>query len=140
MPGAVFATREISKDGGAFAATTNAPTEIGSSGMYTQALTAGEMTCDRYALRYAVTGHPDISVFGETATRQLGELAHPDSVIEGSLTLTHVLRIILAAVAGKSNSHAAGTPRYRNQADDKDRISATTDADGNRTAVTLDGT
>lgn len=60
--------------------------------------------------------------------------------VEGSLTFENVQRILLAAAAGKSNSHESGTPKYRNQADSKDRISATTDANGNRTAVTLDGT
>lgn len=63
-----------------------------------------------------------------------------DDPIEGSLTLRQALRVILSAAAGKSNSHQLGTPKYRDQADGKDRISATTDANGNRTAVTIDGT
>lgn len=58
--------------------------------------------------------------------------------IETGLTLRQGLRVFFAAMAGKSNSHAAGTPKYRNLADSKDRISATTDVDGNRTGVTLD--
>jgi hypothetical protein len=60
-------------------------------------------------------------------------------VQEGTLTTTQMFRIILSAVAGKSAGHAAGTPTYRNVADTANRISATTDVDGNRTAVTLNG-
>jgi hypothetical protein len=36
---------QISKDGGAFAAATNAPTELGSTGIYTLTLTAAETRC-----------------------------------------------------------------------------------------------
>lgn len=60
------------------------------------------------------------------------------SGIESSYTLRQALRIILAACGGKSSGHETGTPIYRNPGDSKDRISAVTDADGNRTSVTLD--
>tara|TARA_R110000772_G_scaffold51809_6_gene118884 strand:+ start:2316 stop:4838 length:2523 start_codon:yes stop_codon:yes gene_type:complete len=60
-------------------------------------------------------------------------------IAEGSLDLEEMLRIILAATAGKSNSHETNAPKYRNQADTLDRISATTDANGNRTATTVNG-
>jgi len=62
-----------------------------------------------------------------------------DEVIEGSMTLREALRIILAASAGKSSGGGTSTVKYRDLADSKDRISATVDANGNRTAVTLDG-
>jgi hypothetical protein len=61
-------------------------------------------------------------------------------VVEGAVTAVQWARVVLAAVAGKSNSHESGTPKYRDQADTKNRISATTDANGNRTSVTVDGT
>lgn len=61
------------------------------------------------------------------------------SVLEGTLTVAQVLRIMLAAMAGKANSFPAGPVHYRNQADTKDRITATVDADGNRTVVAVDG-
>jgi hypothetical protein len=60
-------------------------------------------------------------------------------LIEGSLTLEGVLRIILAATGGKSHSPAAGQRAYRDQADTKNRILAQVSA-GDRTTVTLDPT
>jgi hypothetical protein len=65
--------------------------------------------------------------------------AAADEVYEGSLTLRQIVRIFLAAMAGKSSGHELGTPAYRDNANTKDRIAATTDANGNRTSVTLDG-
>jgi hypothetical protein len=62
-----------------------------------------------------------------------------DEVVEGTLTLRQLLRIMLAAVAGKSSGFPAGPAVYRDNADTKARITATVDADGNRSAVTLDG-
>lgn len=62
-----------------------------------------------------------------------------DEVIEGSLTLRQLLRILLAAAAGESGGGGSGTITFRDAADTKNRISATVDANRNRTAVTLDG-
>lgn len=59
---------------------------------------------------------------------------------EGSITFEQLCRIVLSGVAGISNSHQLGTPNYRDQANSKNRIAATTDVNGNRTAVTVDGT
>lgn len=61
-----------------------------------------------------------------------------DEACEGSYTLRQMLRIYLAALAGKSSNYGS---TFRDAADSKNRIVATTDADGNRTAITtLDGT
>ena len=62
-----------------------------------------------------------------------------DEVIEGSMTMREALRIYLSALAGKSSGGGTSTITFRDLADSKNRISATVDADGNRTAVTLDG-
>jgi len=61
-----------------------------------------------------------------------------DEVIEGSMTLRQALRIYLSALAGKSSGGGTNTVKYRDLADSKNRITATVDANGNRTAVTLD--
>lgn len=58
--------------------------------------------------------------------------------VETGVTLRQAHRTELAAAAGKLSGAATTTVKIRNQADDKDRITATVDADGNRTAVTLD--
>jgi hypothetical protein len=53
-------------------------------------------------------------------------------------TLRQLMRLMTAALLGKTNGFNTGTPKFRDQADTKDRISAIADADGNRTSVTLD--
>lgn len=59
-------------------------------------------------------------------------------VIEGSLTLKDVLRLILAAETGKSTGGGTTSVAFRDNADTKNRIAATVNSNGNRTAVTLD--
>lgn len=61
------------------------------------------------------------------------------AVIEGTLTLQQVQRILLAASAGLSPTPAAGTRAYRDQANTKNRILANVSA-GDRTSVVLDVT
>jgi hypothetical protein len=61
-----------------------------------------------------------------------------DEVVEGSYTLRQLIRLV-AAAAGAKLSGAAGTAiAIRDLGDTKDRIAATVDSNGNRTAVTLD--
>jgi len=63
-----------------------------------------------------------------------------DEVVEGTTTLRQAVRILLAALAGKSTGGGTATLTFRDIADSKARITATVDADGNRTAITRDGT
>ena len=63
-----------------------------------------------------------------------------DEVTETGITLRKAINIMLAALAGKSSGGGTATIKFRDQADGKDRITATVDADGNRTAITNDGT
>jgi hypothetical protein len=60
--------------------------------------------------------------------------------IEAGMTLRQGLRLILSAAAGKTNGMATATNHLRDTSDAKNRITATTDTDGNRTAVTYDTT
>lgn len=57
--------------------------------------------------------------------------------IETGLTLRQALRVVTAAVAGKVSGAETTTITFRNTADTADRITATVDASGNRTGVTL---
>ena len=59
--------------------------------------------------------------------------------VEGSFTAVQLLRIALAAMAGKLSGAATTTVSIRDLGDTKNRIVATVTADGDRTAVTLDG-
>ena len=62
------------------------------------------------------------------------------NAIETGWTLRKILRIVAAALGGKLSGAATATVTIRDVTDTKARITATVDADGNRTAVTLDGT
>jgi len=58
--------------------------------------------------------------------------------VEGTMTLPKVLRILLAALSGLVSGAGTSTARFRDLADSKDRIVATIDINGNRTAIELD--
>jgi hypothetical protein len=55
-------------------------------------------------------------------------------------SLENALKLVLAALAGKLSGAATNTVTVRAADDSKARITATVDADGNRSAVTLDAT
>ncbi len=59
-------------------------------------------------------------------------------VLDGK-KIDELLRLFGAALVGKV-SGLPSAPVFRSADDAKDRITATSDGDGNRTAVTLDGT
>jgi len=61
-----------------------------------------------------------------------------DEIIEAAISLRQAMRLVLAATGGKALGLDTTTAIYRDTADTKDRITATVDANGNRTAVTLD--
>lgn len=63
-----------------------------------------------------------------------------DEVYEGTTTLRQFLRLAASAMWGKLSGAATTTVAIRDEADTKARITATVDADGNRSAVTLDKT
>lgn len=58
-------------------------------------------------------------------------------VVEGSFTVQQVLKLAAAMAAGKASGLDVNAPVYRDLSDTLDRISATCDASGNRSAVTL---
>lgn len=68
----------------------------------------------------------------ETATAVMA------SNVEGTVTLTESMRLQNAVLLGKASGLSTTTAVYRDLADTKNRVSATVDADGNRSAVTLD--
>lgn len=58
--------------------------------------------------------------------------------VEGTTTVAESLRLHNAALGGKASGLGTANAKYRDLGDTKDRIDATVDADGNRTAVTRD--
>lgn len=189
VTGVTFTSSELSKDGAGVAPLDSGPVEIGSTGVYTQALTATEMTCDRYAIKYVVSGRPDLFVRGETVVNQLVDIRGDTAAIlldtgtdgvviaNGAITAakfgagavdaaalaTDAVNEIVAAVFARTYeatkmsgltfeeitammacallSRASGmdtaTGIFRNRGNTADAITATIDAFGNRTAVTL---
>lgn len=63
-----------------------------------------------------------------------------ENVLEGSMTAEQMMRIFLSALGNKASGLDTLTPEFRDLADSKPRITAVTDANGNRSSVTLDGT
>jgi len=60
-------------------------------------------------------------------------------VLEGSLTGQDALRVILAAVSGKTSGVGTASENYLSVSGSKTRIAATFDDQGNRVTVALDG-
>lgn len=62
-------------------------------------------------------------------------------VVTGTFTAVNALRLLFSALGGKSSGHNTGAvsaPIYRDIDDTKNVITASSDASGNRTSVTLD--
>ncbi len=74
----------------------------------------------------------------DAAVAPLSTFDPSTDTLEGSETYDETFRIARAALAGKS-SVAGDTVAFRDAADTKDRITATTDSDGQRTSATTDG-
>lgn len=82
----------------------------------------------------------DAASFDATVGQEFADaLLDRANAIETGWTARMVLRILAAAVAGKLSGAATATNVIRSIIDAKDRITATVDADGNRSNVTLDG-
>jgi hypothetical protein len=88
----------------------------------------------------AATGDAMTLTSGERTAIADAHLDRADA-IETGLTPRGAQRVIAAAVAGKASGMADLSPVFRNAvADTKDRITATTNADGDRLTVTVDAT
>lgn len=83
-----------------------------------------------------------IGPFLPTGTKQgiADEVLDRTDGVESGFTLRQSLRLILSSLAGKLSGASGTTISIRDVNDSKDRLVATVDADGNRTALTLDKT
>lgn len=57
-------------------------------------------------------------------------------LVEGTITLEEALRLMLSVMTGKSSGGGSDTLKFRDILDTKDRLVATVDPSGNRTAIT----
>ena len=60
-------------------------------------------------------------------------------IIEGTLSLAEVQRIILSKMVNEASGGETGLHKYRDLAGTKDRVVETVDENGNRSDITLDG-
>ena len=152
---------KVMKDEGAEANTTNGFVDEGQG--YSITLTATEMQAARAVIYVVDQTNPAvwidevvvIETYGHANAQHAFDLddASPsyslsagdiddihDEVVEGALTFRQMVRVMFAALVGKASGGGTTSIAFRDQADSKDRVSATVDASGNRTAVSVDGT
>lgn len=99
-------------------------TLAGSGGCSAQSYAVGFMSCD-------------MKPYTELSPQALAESVWA-KIIENGFSAQEVMRIMASVMAGKSEGFDANSPVFRDLGDTKDRVSATLDAVGNRTSVTLD--
>jgi len=80
----------------------------------------------------------DISPFTDLSPEGLASSLLDNSDVESGVSMRETLRLILSAVAGKLSGAETATVIIRDVNDSKNRIVATVDSNGNRTAVTYD--
>lgn len=88
------------------------------------------------------TVRPTVSGFADDAAAMVqgiaGSVLDGADGVESDLTVRQALRVMSAALAGRLTGAGGSTIRVRDVNDEKDRITATVDAMGNRTAITID--
>jgi len=99
---------------------------------------AGTLAITSYAVGYMAS---DIGGAAPLSAEGLALSLLDDQLIETGMTMRQALRLISAAVAGKVSGGGTTTITFRNAVvDSKNRIVATVDSNGNRTAITYDST
>lgn len=101
---------------------------------------AGQATTDFSAVAKGFMGS-EITVTGDLLTTANVADAVWSILVDSGLTAQEAMKVLVALSAGKTSGFngGAGTVSFRDQADTKDVITATLDANGNRTSVTVDG-
>lgn len=80
----------------------------------------------------------DVAALLPSAADVTADLLDDVDGVESTISVRKALRAILSVLVGKVSGVETNTPAFRDVGDTTNRVSATTDADGNRTAVTLD--
>jgi len=109
-------------------------TAWGSGAITAASLATGAITAAKFA-----AGAIDAAALAADAGAEIADAVW-DEQVDGTTTGRQSIRLINSAAAGKASGLGTTTAVYRDLADTKDRISATVDADGNRTAITRDVT
>jgi len=113
---------------------------LGAGSITAATIATGAIDADALAADAVSEIQSGLATAAALATVGADVLAVFDQAIEGSLSARQSMRLFLSALAGKLSGAATTTISIRDTGDTKDRIIATVDADGNRTAMTLDAT
>lgn len=92
------------------------------------------------AATLADTGTDGVALSASTRNAIATALLDLTDGVETGETLRQALRLIRAVAVGKAAGLGTTTATFRDKADTKNRITATVDVDGNRSAVTTDAT
>lgn len=98
----------------------------------------GSLTTFRNAIVGAPTGASVSADIADLPTASENASAVWAFVCEGAITAVEILRGILSFIGGQTLGGNTTNPRFRDQANTKNRIDMTVDSAGNRTATTLD--
>ena len=94
----------------------------------------------RNLLAYLRLGAPALGSISADIAAAPTTLLDQAAGVETNITLRQGLRLMLAAMAGKASGMATTSAIIRDTNDTKNRITATVDVNGNRTAVSYDVT
>lgn len=126
ITGATSISSTVSKDGGAFAATTNTVSEITGSGVYLLDLTATEMTADTVVLKVTSTSTGAVVVI---LVWQPVSITEPTTVPAWPMSVEAALGW-LAALARNKTTQTATTTTLRNDTDSANISTSTITDDG----------
>lgn len=120
---------------GAITSSAIAASAIGASQVATGAITSAKFAAGAIDAAAIATGAIDADALAADAVDEI-----LDEVVEGTTTLRQATRLTMSAIAAKVSGMGTTTASFRDIGDTKNRIVATVDSSGNRTAVTLDAT
>jgi len=112
---------------------------ITAASIATDAIDADAIAANAITAAEIATGAIDADAISADAGLELAD-AVLDEAVDGAYTLRGLIRIMAAALAGLVSGGGTTTVVFRDVNDTTNRITATVDASGNRTAITLDAT
>jgi len=118
---------------GAIDATAIATDAIDADALADNAITSGTFAAGAITAAAIATGAIDADALAADAIDEIW-----DEVVDGSYTGRQALRAFMSALAAKVSGMGTTTVTFRDTGDSKNRITATVDASGNRSAITLD--
>jgi hypothetical protein len=101
-------------------------------------IASASLTFSGSLLPYAIGQMVGDTLNGGALTAQSVAQAVWGQTLEGTYTAAEMQKLIAAVLAGKVSGAGSNAPIFRDINDTKNRVTATTDASGNRTSVTLD--